>query len=141
MWRELSGKADNFRHNYKKGCRNKMTVTEIKHAAKRQEWQEKIMECRGSGEPVQRWCSERQISPTTYYRWEREIFGRVGQKGKGIQTMALAAPEFVEAPAVRPCSTPGQAIMTLRVGTMEADIYTGAGINEIEAVCRVLKQC
>ncbi len=34
----------------KKG-ESRMTVIEIKHAAKRQEW---IMECRGSGESVQR---------------------------------------------------------------------------------------
>ena len=118
-----------------------MTVTEIKHAAKRQEWQEKIMECRSSGEPVQQWCAEGQISPTTYYRWEREIFGRVGRKGKESQALAVTAPEFVEAPAVRSCGVPGQAIITLRAGIMEVEIYAGAGGNEIEAVCRALKQC
>ena len=118
-----------------------MTATEIKHAAKRQEWQEKIMECRSSGETVHQWCAERQISLTTYYRWEREIFGKIGRTGTERQALAVTAPEFVEAPAVRSCSAPGQAIMTLRAGTMEADIYAGAGANEIETVCRALKQC
>ena len=118
-----------------------MTVTEIKHAAKRQEWQERIMECRNSGKPVKRWCAERQISVTTYYRWEREIFGRLGKKGKESQTLAVAAPEFAAVPAIAPRGASGQAIMTLRTGTAEIDIYAGAGEREIEMVCRVLKLC
>ncbi len=118
-----------------------MTVTKIKHAAKRQEWQEKIKECRSSGEPVQKWCAEHQTSTATYYRWEREILGRVGRKGKGNQALVETAPEFAEIQAVRSCNERGQAIMTLRTGTVEVDIYAGAGADEIEAVCRVLKQC
>ena len=118
-----------------------MTVTEIKHAAKRQEWQERIMECRNSGEPVQRWCAEQQISVTTYYRWEREIFGRLDKKGKESQALAVAAPEFAAAPAIAPRGASGQTIMTLRTGTAEIDIYAGAGEREIETVLRALKLC
>ncbi len=118
-----------------------MTVTEIKHAAKRQEWQERIMECRNSGESVRRWCGEQQICTTTYYRWEREIFGRLDKKGKESQSLAVATPEFAAAPAMTPCGTSGQAIMTLRTGTAEIDIYAGAGEHEIETVLRVLKLC
>ncbi len=118
-----------------------MTVTEIKHAAKRQEWQERIMECRNSGESVRRWCAEQQICTTTYYRWEREIFGRLDKKGKESQALAVGAPEFAAAPAITPSGTTGQAIMTLRTGTAEIDIYAGAGEREIETVLRVLKLC
>jgi len=119
----------------------KMTVTEIKHAAKRQEWQERIMECRNSGESVRRWCAEQQICTTTYYRWEREIFGRLDKKGKESQALAVAEPEFAAAPAITACGTSGQAIMRLRTGTAEIDIYAGAGEREIETVLRVLKLC
>ena len=118
-----------------------MTVTEIKYASKRQEWQERIMECRNSGKPVKRWCAEQQISVTTYYRWEREIFGQLGKKGKESQALAVAAPEFAAAPAINRCNTAGQAIMTLRTGTAEIDIYAGAGEQEIETVLRALKLC
>jgi len=62
-----------------------MTVMEWKHAAKRQEWQEKIMECRNSGEPVRKWCAQRQVCVSTYYRWEREIFGR-NEKSNGMKS-------------------------------------------------------
>ena len=118
-----------------------MTVTEIKHAAKRQEWQERIMECRNSGEPVRRWCAERQICTTTYYRWEREIFGRLAKKEEGSQALAVTMPEFAAVPATAPRGASGQAIMTLRTGAAEVDIYAGAGEREIEAVLRALKLC
>lgn len=118
-----------------------MTVTEVKHAAKRQEWQARIKECRSSGETVQQWCAERQISATTYYRWEREVFGRVGRQSKGSQALAETVPEFAEAPAVKTYGAPWRAVMTVRIGEMAVDIYTGAQEEEIQAVCRILKQC
>ena len=117
-----------------------MTVTEIKHAGKRREWQDRIMECRNSGEPIRQWCGERGICPSTYYRWEREIFGRLGKKGSESQALAVAVPEFAAAAAIKP-SGGGQAMMTLRTGTAEIDIYAGAGEREIEAVLRALKVC
>ena len=118
-----------------------MTVMEIKHAAKRQEWQERIMECRSSGESVKRWCAERQICTTTYYRWEREIFGRLVKKGKENQALTVAVPEFAAMPATAPRGASGQAIITLRTGAAEVEIYAGAGEREIETVLRALKLC
>ncbi len=118
-----------------------MTVTEIKHAAKRQEWQERIMKCRNSGATVRRWCAERQICPTTYYRWEREIFGSMGKKGRESQSLAVPGPESAAVPSIKPRDSAGQVIMTVRRGTTEMDIYAGAGEQEIEAVLRVLKLC
>jgi len=116
----------------KKG-ESRMTVIEIKHAAKRQEW---IMECRGSGESVQRWCKEHQVSATTYYRQEREIFGQITKKEKESRLLAVAGPEFVPVLAITPCSTSGKPIMTLRSGTASVDIYAGTGASELAAVCR-----
>lgn len=118
-----------------------MTVTEIKHAAKQREWEERIMECRNSGAPVRRWCAERQICPTTYYRWEREIFGGLGKKGSKSQSLAVPGPEFAAAPSIKPRGGAGQVIITVRTGTAEIDICAGAGEQEIEAVLRVLKLC
>lgn len=118
-----------------------MTVTEMKHAAKRQEWQERIMECRSSGEPVQRWCAEHQVCTTTYYRWEREIFGRLQKKEGTVKSLVAVGPEFTEISAVARRGAGGQVVMTVRIGGIAVDIYAGAGAGEIEAVCRALKQC
>lgn len=34
---------------------------------------ELIKECRSSGLPVKMWCQQAQITPSTYYRWERNV--------------------------------------------------------------------
>ena len=50
-----------------------MTSTELKHQARLQEWAGAIQDCRSSGLSVRQWCRERGTTPTTYYRWEREL--------------------------------------------------------------------
>lgn len=60
-----------------------MTSTELKHQARQQKWVAAIQNCRSSGLPVRQWCKQRGITPSTYYRWEREVL-----------SIADAAPEF-----------------------------------------------
>ena len=50
-----------------------MSVQELKHAAKLQEWSEKVAECRSSGIGVKAWCAEQGIALKTYYNWEKQI--------------------------------------------------------------------
>lgn len=50
-----------------------MTSTELKHQAQIAKWTELIKECRSSGLPVKTWCQNVQITPSTYYRWERNM--------------------------------------------------------------------
>ena len=64
-----------------------------------------------------------------------------GEKGRESQSLALPGPEFAAAPSIKQRGGAGQAIMTVRTGTAEIDIYAGAGEQEIEAVLRVLKLC
>ena len=118
-----------------------MNARELKHEALLVEWREKIVACRSSGQTVRQWCREQGFTEKTYYRWEREIFGRLDKKVKESQALAVAAPEFAAAPAIAPRGASGQAIMTLRTGTAEIDIYAGAGEREIETVLRALKLC
>ena len=37
----------------------------------------RIRSCRSSGLSVRQWCSDHNISPQTYYRWQRRIFDMV----------------------------------------------------------------
>ena len=78
-----------------------MTVLEIKHQGKLKEWQERIMKCRSSGESVKTWCREQGLSVTTYYRWERELFGKAGREKEEEVPMVVGAPVFAEVPAVQ----------------------------------------
>ncbi len=113
----------------------------MKHGAKWQEWQEKIMECRSSGESVRKWCAEHQVCLATYYRWEREILGRVRKGERTGRALVAAAPEFAEVSSAGKSGGSGQVVMTVRMDGIAVDIYAGAREEELEAVWRVVKQC
>ena len=73
-----------------------MKVQELAHRARVAEWQEKIRKCRSSGMSVTCWCAENQISPKTYYRWERtclaEAAERLGYSGGENQGLIKVNP-------------------------------------------------
>lgn len=50
-----------------------MNVQELKHAARLQEWSERVAECRSSGMGVKAWCAANDVALKTYYNWERQI--------------------------------------------------------------------
>ncbi len=50
-----------------------MSVQELKHAARLQEWSARVAECRSSGNSVKGWCAEQGIALKTYYNWEKQI--------------------------------------------------------------------
>lgn len=50
-----------------------MSVRELKHTARLQEWSVRVAECRNSGISVKSWCEQRGIPCKTYYHWERQV--------------------------------------------------------------------
>ena len=77
-----------------------MNVNDAKHQARLAEWKMLIAQCRSSGLSVKQWCAENGRDPSTYYRWEREIFGRI-RNGSGRKSEALAPTSQAELPAVQ----------------------------------------
>ena len=63
-----------------------MSVQELKHAARLQEWSARVAECRSSGIGVKAWCAEQGIALKTYYNWEKQIVKAA------IQKYALSTP-------------------------------------------------
>ena len=122
-----------------------MTVTEMKHLAKVAEWKEKIIECRSSHIPVKQWCKEHNLTDVTYYRWEREIFGKL--KGRDILDMVAAEepqkePTFVElAPPVQQQSQKAseEIVATIKYGAVSIDIRSGASPAFIVSLCKELQ--
>ena len=57
-----------------------MSVQELKHAARLQEWSARVAECRSSGIGVKAWCAEHSIALKTYYNWEKQIVKAATQK-------------------------------------------------------------
>lgn len=67
-------------------------VRAVKHMARLSEWKERIIVCRSSGQPVQTWCEQNQISPKTYYRWERLVMAeavRIAAEHRGCEPEGL----------------------------------------------------
>ena len=97
------------------------------------EWSERINACRNSGMSVREWCKGNGIALSTYYNQQRKVF----------EAAKTAAEEehhtkFAEIRLPRQSNAP---IATLRIGKVEADIYSGADEETIRTVCRVLKSC
>ena len=101
-----------------------MTSIELKHQARLREWAEAIQDCRSSGLSVRQWCRERGTTPTTYYRWERELLS-VASTAKALsETPAVA---FAELPVPKQvCCNTTERSATLRIGNASLDIYPAA---------------
>ena len=95
------------------------------------EWAARITECRSSGLTVKQWCSEHQISPQTYYRWQRRLFDMVRNQQEV---------QFADVTPEQPSPAGGVAV-TVRIAGVEAEIHNGADAAIVEAVLRVLKSC
>lgn len=118
-----------------------MKVNEIKHQAKLQEWHDNILDCRSNGIAVSRWCEEHHVHPTTYYKWEREIFGGVG-KGLVMGERQAVAPIFAELPVPRGPShfkPDAGVIATVHFETTSVDIYTGTDIDVVASLFKLLR--
>ena len=121
-----------------------MTVTEAKHQAHLQEWHEKILNCRGSGLGVKGWCRENHVTVTTYYRWEREIFGKA-QRGTSGEIALAPAATFAELPVPVPqelpaysSAAPSSLMATIRIRNSTLDVYSGADAKVVEVLCKAL---
>lgn len=93
------------------------------------EWSERIASCRNSGISVRQWCQEHEIHEKTYYYWQRRVFDVITEQEK---------PYFAEVPVERQHNR-SEVSVTVRIGDVETDIYSGADRATIETVLRLLK--
>ena len=117
-----------------------MTSIELKHQARLQEWAGAIRDCRSSGLSVRQWCRERGTTPTTYYRWERELLS-VASTAKALsETPAVA---FAELPVPKQvCRNTTERFATLRIGNASLDIYPSCDTEQmkyISEICQIIK--
>ncbi len=57
------------------------------------EWAARIRSCRSSGLSVRQWCSDHNISPQTYYRWQRRLFD-IGRRSISAEYDPTGAYDF-----------------------------------------------
>ena len=116
-----------------------MSSTSLKHQAHLQDWAAAIQDCRSRGMSVRQWCKENGTTPTTYYRWEREVLAiaETSRKTPGHTPVA-----FAELPAppkvtrnVSECSA------TLHIGSGSIDIYQELTPELLQTLVRTLQSC
>ena len=115
-----------------------MTSNELKHEAKKQEWNIAIQECRSSGLSVSEWCQQRGVTATTYYRWERELLTEVRRNG----TPPSMTVTFAELPAPKQVScNVAERCATLHIGKASLDIYPGCDAEQLRLLVELLRLC
>ena len=91
-------------------------------------WAERISACRDSGQGVKAWCQEHGVCEATFYKWQKKLF-----------EMARAQSGFTEiTPMTRPSA---EVAVTVRIAGAEADIHSGADVETVGMVLRMLKSC
>ena len=115
-----------------------MTSNELKHEARKQEWNTAIHECRSSGLSVSEWCRQRGVTTATYYRWERELLTGVRKNG----TPPSTAVTFAELPALKQVSrNVAERCATLHIGSASLDIYSGCDAEQLRLLVALLRLC
>ena len=118
-----------------------MEVRQLSHAARAAEWQERIRTCRSSGLSVTRWCEENQISPKTYYRWERtclaEAAEQLGYTGGSTGLLKLD-PNQLPTDASTVFSPGAAAELVIRCGCVSMDINAQMSVARIAELVSAL---
>ena len=96
------------------------------------QYAEMVLECKGSGMTVAKWCEENGIAKKTYYYRQnraRKALLEMGVDGPVPPPAGMA--EFAKVPDdAMPCAGPATAIS---VNGIRVDVYEGAGAGTIKA--------
>lgn len=143
-----------------------MELNEAKHQAKLEEWRAKVYDCRNSGIPVRQWCLERDISFSTYYRWQRAVWKServqaafqemANEQNNGLQIAEITLPAVVEQnqqeTTIKPfnhatenCPTVQQSreqpIAVIRKGKLSCEIRNGIDPEILRQIMRLVNSC
>ena len=114
-----------------------MTAMELKHQEKLRRWSEMVGECRSSRTTVKQWCKEHGITPSTYYRWEREVLSKAKQTEEPSAPVSFAAIPIPELPS----RNASERIATLRYGELSLDVYNGIEPETLSLLLDTLRSC
>ena len=114
-----------------------MTALELKHQEKLRRWSEMVGDCRSSRTTVKQWCKEHGITPSTYYRWEREVLSKAKQTEKPSSPVSFAA---IPVPR-HPSRNVSERIATFRYGELSLDVYNGIEPETLSLLLDTLRPC
>lgn len=117
-----------------------ISLSAAKHQMGLQLRRQSVLECRNSGLTVKEWCAEHQIHPTTYYRWQREVWDHETQalipdrQGGEISPIRFAE---VSVPTVLG-STSSDADIVLKKADWTVEIRNSANSVVLDQVLRMV---
>ena len=114
----------------------------IQHQALVNEWKNRILTQRNSGQNVCQWCQENGVKEANYYYWLKVIRNEVL-----ITTNLPAASEktaaFVELPGksntVRPESSNHDICAVVQLSALRLEIHNGASADTLASILALLK--
>ena len=134
----MLGRSGTFQHYFVQGGLQ-VTSIELKHQARLQEWGAAIKECRSSGQSVREWCRQQGITPTTYYRWEREVLSVAGSMAQQKKAESVT---FAKVPVPRQeYRNEVERSATLYVGNVRIEIYPSCGREQLKTLVEMLHIC
>ena len=84
-------------------------------------------------------CRQRGTTPTTYYRWERELLSIAGSTATLPETPTVA---FAELPVPKQVScNVAERSATLHLDNVSIDIYPQCGPEQLKALVEILRTC
>ena len=114
----------------------------VQHQALANEWKERILTQRNSGQNVCQWCNQNGVKEASYYYWLKVIRNEVLMTNQ-LPAASTKTASFVELPgvsnAVRPESCDHDICAIVHLSTLRIEIHNGASIDTLAAIFPLLK--
>ncbi len=118
-----------------------ISLTAAKHQADLHLRRQSVQECRNSGLTVKQWCAEHQIHPTTYYRWQKEVWDYETQALIPEQQLSPIAPiRFAEisVPSIAGIQSNSDADIILKKNDYAVEIRNSANSALLDQVLKAV---
>ena len=119
-----------------------MDMRSVQHQALANEWKERILTQRNSGQNVCQWCNQNGVKEASYYYWLKVIRNEVLMTNQ-LPAASTKTASCVELPgvsnAVRPESCDHDICAIVHLSTLRIEIHNGASIDTLAAIFPLLK--
>ena len=119
-----------------------MDMRSVQHHALFDEWKERILAQRNSGQNVRQWCEKNGEKQGNYYYWLKVIRNEL-LITNNLPSVSAKTASFVELPAmsnaVRPESRDHDICAVIHMSTLRLEIHNGASADTLASILTLLK--
>ena len=119
-----------------------MDMRSVQHHALFDEWKERILAQRNSGQNVRQWCEKNGEKQGNYYYWLKVIRNEL-LITNNLPSVSAKTASFVELPAmsnaVRPESRDHDICAVVHLSALRLEIHNGASADTLASILNLLK--